>query len=84
MVWIAVYGALALIVSVAAFLLSEWARQPEVPAPRRPGVLAIIAGLLWPVVVLGLLEWWLIAVYGSPSATPGEPIDAARELNQVA
>lgn len=90
MVWFAVYGAIAAIVSVAALVFSDWAREPGAPAPSHPRLLALVAGLAWPVVVVGLVQWGLIAAYASrvsrvarPSA-PAEPIVRVRELHRVA
>lgn len=90
MFWFALYGAIAVIVSVAALVFSEWAREPGVPAPSHPRLLALVAGLAWPVVVVGLVQWGLIAAYAArvarasrPSA-PAQPIVRVRELHRVA
>ena len=61
MVAIAVYSALAIVAAVAVFLLAEWLRQPGTPAPDCPGRCAIAAGLLWPILVVGVAQWGLIA-----------------------
>lgn len=90
MAWFVLYGAVAVIVSVAAMMFSGWAQRPGVPAPSRPGLLAVVAGLAWPLVVIGLAQWGLIAAYASrvsrapqPSA-PAEPLVPVRELHRVA
>lgn len=58
---IALYLGVATIFAVAAFLASEWIRLPGAPAPERTGLLAIVAGLLWPVLTIGLAQWCLLA-----------------------
>ena len=90
MVWLALYGAIAAIVSVVALVFSEWVREPGVPGPSHPRLLALVAGLAWPVVVVGLMQSGLIAAYASrvaratrPSAH-AEPIVRVRELRRVA
>ena len=61
MMWIGVYAAVAIVVAIAAFLLAERLRTPGVPAPDNPGRYAVLAGLLWPVVLVGVAQWALIA-----------------------
>jgi hypothetical protein len=51
----------AVIVAVAAFFASEWIRLPGAPAPDRLGLVALSAGLLWPVLVVGLAQWAVVA-----------------------
>ncbi|MGI9124376.1 MAG: hypothetical protein ACR2JM_06445 [Mycobacterium sp.] len=63
--WIALYGAVAVVTVAAVFVIGEWIRQPGIPAPDRPGVTALIAGALWPVVAVGLLELGLLALLRS-------------------
>lgn len=58
---IIVYAAGAVAVAVAAFLFSEWVRDPGGSPPDGPGALAVVAGLLWPVLAVGLIQWLLIA-----------------------
>ncbi len=57
------YMAVAAIAAVAAFLLAESIREQGETAPDRPvGVaFAAVAGLLWPVLAIGLVQWLLIA-----------------------
>lgn len=61
MIWIALYVGVAAVISVAAFLLVEWCRKPGVAASRRPGLLAVATGLLWPVLLLGAAQWGVVA-----------------------
>lgn len=77
MVWIALYSLIAMAVATAAFLAGEWMRKPAFPAPDRPGALAAVAGLLWPVLVAGLVELGLIAFIRSRLREP-LPVPVAR------
>jgi len=61
MIGIVLYGTVALVFAAAAFLLAEWMRDPGTPAPDNPGVLAIAAGLIWPVLIIGALQMAAIA-----------------------
>lgn len=74
---LSLYAAVALAVAAAAFLVAEWVREPGGTAPDRPGALAIVAGLLWPVLAVGLMQWVLIAALASrvrnPATSAGEP-----------
>lgn len=65
MSWIALYGVAAVTVAVAAFLAPEWIREPGTPAPAYPGVIAVVTGLLWPVVVSGAAQGGLIVAIQS-------------------
>lgn len=62
MSWITLYGVVAVAVAIAAFLTAEWVREPGTAAPDTPGVLAVVTGVLWPVILLGVAQWGLIAV----------------------
>jgi len=62
MVWIAFYAALAMVTATAVFLLADRLREPGVPTPHRPGRWAMVAGLLWPVLVVGLAQCGLIVI----------------------
>ena len=61
MVWIAVYSAPAILAAAAIFLVAEWNRVPGVPAPESPGRYAVVAGFIWPVLIVGVAQWGLIA-----------------------
>ena len=61
MIGIASYVVVAVIVAAAAFLMSEWIRVPGGPAPDRLGLVALLAGLLWPVLAVGLAQWAMVA-----------------------
>ncbi|MFM9034146.1 MAG: hypothetical protein ACKOQ4_07635 [Mycobacterium sp.] len=51
-----VYLAVALLCAAAVFLFAEWSREPGIAAPDNPGVLALVAGLLWPILVIGIAQ----------------------------
>lgn len=59
---IAGYAAMAIVVAATALVAAGWVRDSHVAAPDRPGVTAVCAGLLWPIVVVGVVE--LLAVMG--------------------
>lgn len=61
MVWIVLYGTIAIVVAAAAFVAAEWLRTPTVPAPDRPASVAVAAGLLWPVLIAGLVQLGVFA-----------------------
>lgn len=65
MVFLSVYAALAIVSAVAVFLLAEWLRKPGAPASGCQGRCAIAAGLLWPVIALGVAQWGLIVAVQS-------------------
>jgi len=60
--WMSLYAAVALVAAIAVFLLAEWLRMPGVSGSDNPGRYAVVAGLLWPVMVLGIAQWGLIAM----------------------
>jgi hypothetical protein len=76
---IAVYAVLATVVAAAAFLFSEWIREPGTPAPDRPGLTALAAGLVWPVLVIGILQCLAVAAVESRLRVTTNPIVRSRE-----
>jgi hypothetical protein len=62
---ITLYGSVAIAFAVAAFLFSESVREPGGAKPDRPGALAVVAGLFWPVFAVGFIQWLLIALVAS-------------------
>ena len=65
--WISLYAGVTVVAAIAVFLLAERLRTPSDPAldnPGRYGVVAV-AALLWPVLVLGLAQWGLVATVAS-------------------
>lgn len=57
MTGIALYAGVAVVCAGAALLFAEWNREPGMPAPDNLGVLALLAGLLWPVLIIGLAQF---------------------------
>lgn len=66
MEWISGYLAMAVFVAAVALVAAGWFRDLHVAAPDRPGVTAAVAGLLWPIVLVGIVE--LLAVIGLRSS----------------
>ena len=77
MLWMYSYAAVAVVAAIAVFLLAEWVRSPHVPAPEHAGFYAAIAGLLWPVVIVGIAQWGLIAAVASRLRRTARPVEAA-------
>jgi len=75
------YATVAMAVAAAAFLFSEWVREPGGSAPNSPGAVAIAAGLLWPVLAIGLVQWLLIAAVASRVPKPGMSAADSRALS---
>lgn len=57
---IACYLAVAMTAAVALFLAAEWIREPRTRAPEHPGRTALLGGLLWPLVLIGLAQCALV------------------------
>lgn len=66
MEWFGGYAGVAVLVAMVALAGAGWVRDAHVSAPDRPGVTAVFAGLLWPLVLVGLVE--LLAVMGIRSS----------------
>ncbi len=71
MEWISGYAAIAVLFAASALVAAGWVRDSHVAAPDRPGVTAVVAGLLWPVVVIGVIE--SLAVMGLRSSLRAHP-----------
>lgn len=56
MEWISTYATIAVLVATVSIVMAEWARDAHVAAPDRPGMTAIVAGLLWPVLAVGMVQ----------------------------
>jgi hypothetical protein len=76
---ITVYAAMTIIAATAAFLFSEWVREPGAPAPERLGLTSLAAGLLWPVLLIGILQCLAVAVVQSRLRVTTNPIVPSRE-----
>ncbi len=51
-----IYLALGAGLGVAAFLAAEWVREPHLPAAAHPGITALAAGMLWPIIGVGAVQ----------------------------
>ena len=58
---VVLYLVVAAAVAIATFLLSEWVRLPGASAPDHLGLMAVAAGLLWPVLAVGLAQFALVS-----------------------
>jgi len=56
------YAIVSLVSCIATFSVSQWFRKQLVAAPDRLIVISVIAGLLWPLMLLGLVQ--LAAIIG--------------------
>lgn len=75
MQWFAViYGASALVTTVAVFLTSKRISDRQRPATVRLG-LSVAAGVLWPLVLLGLIEFGAFAAYTKVAEPEESPLD---------
>lgn len=51
-----VYASVAIIVAGGLFVWAGWVRERDAPGPDQPGWTALAAGVLWPVLVLALVQ----------------------------
>ncbi len=76
MFWYGVYLVVAALVAMAVFVAADWFRGEDVAAPDFPGVISALAGMLWPVLLVGASEitlvWWVFrrARYARLEALP--------------
>lgn len=56
------YAGVATVVGVALYVLATFNRAPEQPPPNSLALCAITAGLVWPVLVIGVAQGGLLAV----------------------
>jgi hypothetical protein len=59
---LASYGAIALIIAVGVYIVSRRLGDDRRPSAR-PVVLSVLAGALWPLLLIGLLELGCVAAY---------------------
>ena len=76
MMWPSLYAAVAVLAAITVFLLAEWFRMPGEPAPDNPGRYAVVAGLLWPVVVLAIAQCGVVAMVAARLRRSGRPVRA--------
>ena len=67
-------------IAVIALLVAEWVLKPGAPAPEHPGFFAALAGLLWPAVIIGLVQWGLIAAAASPECRANAGADSFDDM----
>lgn len=79
-----IYAGLAFFVAIAVFLTSEWVREPGAPAPDTPGLFAIAAGLLWPVVLVAALQFALCVTVLSRGRARNRLRPSSRILDRAA
>ena len=60
MLWYGIYFIVAAFVAMATFVSACWFREEHVAAPDFPGVMSALAGVLWPVLLLGVSEIVLV------------------------
>lgn len=80
MFWYGSYLIVAALVAMATFVGACWFREEHLVAPDHSGVTSALAGMLWPVVLIGISEmalvWWACRVPGIRRlglATPAPP-----------
>lgn len=60
MFWYGMYLLVAAAAAIAIFLAACWFREEHVAAPDRSGMTSVLAGMLWPVLLVGLSELALV------------------------
>lgn len=80
MSWFSAYIVIAALVAVSIFLAANWFRQQHVAAPDHPGATAVVAGLLWPALLIGMAELALVccASRGTSRAPRFEMVSLSR------
>lgn len=81
---IAYYLIIASTVAVAVFLLGEWMREPGSRAADHPGRVALVAGLLWPVVAIGLAQCALVMLAANRWGGRPAPVTGIRVVERTA
>lgn len=56
-----VYVIVAIVVAAGSFAFTDWMCQRRGWECDRPGLFAAIAGLAWPVLLIGILQFFVIA-----------------------
>jgi hypothetical protein len=70
MLWCGFYLTIAVFVAITTFIAGNWLRPEYVAAPDHPGTTSAIAGMLWPVLVLGAAELALLFSFSRTSRYP--------------
>jgi hypothetical protein len=79
-----VYALVASAVAVAVFLASERIREPGAPAADRPGLFAVAMGLLWPLLLIAVVQCALYAAVRSQTRVRVRPRTSDRVLDLAA
>lgn len=58
--WFGVYVGVATLVTAAVFVTAGWFRPEHIAAPDHSGTMSAIAGMCWPVLLVGITEFALI------------------------
>lgn len=75
MQWFAsIYGASALVTTVVVFLMSKRISDRQRPATVRLA-LSVAAGVLWPLVLLGLIQFGSFVAYTKVAEPDESPLD---------
>lgn len=64
MAWFGAYIVIAGLVALSIFVASDWFRQRDVAAPAHSGATSLLAGLLWPALLIGIVELAVVCCAG--------------------
>jgi hypothetical protein len=71
------YATAAFVTGAALYLFAEFRRAPGAPAHRCSGLCAVVAGILWPVLLIGAAQFGLVAALSHGlSRTASPEVDA--------
>ncbi len=89
--WVFVYLCVAALVAGAALVFAAWFRGTERSTPHITAGPALVAGAVWPLLVLGVVQWLLVhglakTLRPQPERTSdviyyGPPSSARRKVN---
>lgn len=71
MLWSGIYLIVAALVAIATFAAADWLREGHIAAPDYPGVMSAVAGILWPVLLVGISEIMVLS-WAYRAARPGQ------------
>ncbi len=64
MAWFGAYIVVAGLAAITIFVASDWLRQRDVAAPAHSGATSVLAGLLWPALLIGIAELAVVCCAG--------------------
>ena len=73
MIWFSLYTATALVIGAALFVLAESKAAPGPAAPRQLAICALVAGFLWPVLLIGAAQCGLVLAVSHRLSRPVAP-----------